>query len=43
MQFDGVMAAIVEVIYLKEAIHWNHLLGFALIAAGAFFIFRGPG
>ena len=32
-----------SVIYLKEAIHWNHLLGFALIAAGAFFIFRGPG
>jgi hypothetical protein len=32
-----------SVIYLKEAIHWNHALGFALIAAGAFFVFRGPG
>jgi uncharacterized protein (DUF486 family) len=31
-----------SVIYLKEALHWNHALGFALIAAGAFFVFRGP-
>jgi len=30
------------VIYLKEALHWNHAIGFALIAAGAFFAFRGP-
>ncbi len=28
--------------YLKEALTWNHAFGFALIAAGAFFIFRGP-
>src|SRR3712207_1336280 len=27
--------------YLKEALGWNHLVGFALIAAGAAFIFQG--
>jgi uncharacterized protein (DUF486 family) len=31
-----------SVLYLKEALHWNHAIGFALIAAGAFFVFRGP-
>ncbi len=31
-----------SIFYLKEAITWNHVVGFALIAAGAFFIFRGP-
>jgi len=29
-----------SVLYLKEPIGWNHLLGFAFIALGAFFIFR---
>ena len=29
-----------SVLYLKEPLGWNHALGFALIAAGAFFIFR---
>lgn len=29
-----------SVLYLREAITWNHLIGFALIAAGATFIFR---
>jgi uncharacterized protein len=29
-----------SVLYLKEAFTWNHLLGFALIAAGAAVIFR---
>ncbi len=29
-----------SVFYLKEAITWNHLAGFALIAAGAALIFR---
>ena len=29
-----------SVFYLKEAITWNHLVGFALIAAGAAVIFR---
>ena len=31
-----------SVVYLKEAITLNHLVGFALIAAGAFFVFKGP-
>src|SRR5215470_7804608 len=31
-----------SVIYLKQAITWNHAVGFALIAAGAFFVFRSP-
>jgi uncharacterized protein len=30
-----------SVLYLKEPLGWNHLIGFALIAAGAFFIFQG--
>jgi uncharacterized protein (DUF486 family) len=29
-------------LYLKEPITWNYVVGFALIAAGAFFVFRGP-
>jgi uncharacterized protein len=29
-----------SVLYLKEPLHWNHLLGFAFIALGAFFIFH---
>ena len=32
--------AIFSVLYLKEAITWNHLAGFALIALGATLIFR---
>jgi uncharacterized protein (DUF486 family) len=31
-----------SVLYLKEPITWNYAIGFALIAAGAFFVFRGP-
>ena len=31
-----------SVLYLKQTVTWNHGIGFALIAAGAFFIFRGP-
>ena len=31
-----------SVLYLKEAITWNYAVGFALVAAGSFFIFRGP-
>ena len=27
-------------LYLKEPLSWNHLLGFAFIALGAFFIFH---
>lgn len=29
-----------SVLYLKEPLHWNHAVGFGLIAAGAFFIFH---
>lgn len=31
-----------SVLYLNEPITWNHAVGFALIAGGAFFIFYGP-
>jgi uncharacterized protein (DUF486 family) len=34
--------AVFSIVYLKEAITWNHVLGFAFIALGAFFVFRGP-
>jgi len=33
--------AVFSVVYLKEALTWNHLAGFALIAAGAALVFRG--
>jgi len=29
-----------SVFWLKESLTWNHAIGFALIAAGAFFIFQ---
>jgi len=29
-----------SVVYLKEPLAWNHGLGFALIAGGAFFVFH---
>jgi uncharacterized protein (DUF486 family) len=29
-----------SVLYLKEPLSWNHLLGFGFIALGAFFIFH---
>ena len=32
-----------SVLYLKEPLTWNYAIGFALIAAGAFFVFRSPG
>jgi uncharacterized protein len=31
-----------SVLYLGQKITTNHLIGFALIAAGAFFLFRSP-
>lgn len=31
-----------SVLYLKEAFTLNYAIGFALIALGAFFIFKGP-
>lgn len=37
-----VVFAVFSVTYLREALTWNHAVGFALIAAGAFFIFMGP-
>jgi uncharacterized protein (DUF486 family) len=37
-----IVFAIFSVVYLKEAITINHAVGFALIAAGAFFVFKAP-
>ena len=34
--------AVFSVVYLQQAITWNQIIGFALIAGGAFFIFRAP-
>ena len=34
--------ALFAVFYLGEKLTWNHGIGFALIAAGALFIFKGP-
>jgi uncharacterized protein len=31
-----------SVVYLQQTITWNHVIGFALIAGGAFFVFRAP-
>jgi len=31
---------IFSVFYLREPLAWNHLVGFGLIAAGAFFVFH---
>ncbi len=36
-----VVFAVFSYVYLKEPLGWNHLVGFALIAAGAFFVFHG--
>jgi len=33
--------AVFSVVYLKEQITWNTAAGFALIAAGAWFVFKG--
>ena len=35
-----VVFSVFSVWYLKEAFHWNYAVGFALIAAGAFFVFK---
>jgi uncharacterized protein (DUF486 family) len=34
--------AVFSIVYLGQGITWNHVIGFTLIAAGAFFVFRGP-
>lgn len=31
-----------SILYLKEPLTLNHLVGFALIVAGAYFVFKGP-
>ena len=33
--------AVFSYVYLNEPLGWNHLIGFTLIAAGAFFVFLG--
>ena len=33
--------AVFSFLYLKEPLGWNHMVGFCLIAAGAFFVFLG--
>lgn len=35
-----VVFAVFSVLYLKEPLSWNHLVGFAFIGLGAFFIFH---
>ena len=37
-----VVFAIFSVVVLKESLTINHAIGFALIVAGAFFVFHGP-
>jgi hypothetical protein len=34
--------AVFSIVYLKQGITINHVVGFALIASGAFFVFRAP-
>ncbi|MBX3499309.1 MAG: DMT family protein [Alphaproteobacteria bacterium] len=34
--------AVFSVLYLKETLTLNHVIGFAFIALGAFFVFKGP-
>lgn len=34
--------AVFSVVYLKQGITLNQVIGFALIASGAFFVFKGP-
>lgn len=35
-----VVFAVFSIFYLNEPLNWNHILGFAFIALGAFFIFH---
>jgi uncharacterized protein (DUF486 family) len=37
-----VVFAVFSVLYLKASFTLNHLVGFALIALGAFYVFKGP-
>jgi drug/metabolite transporter (DMT)-like permease len=36
-----VVFAVFSMLYLREPLGWNHAIGFALIAAGAAFVFSG--
>jgi uncharacterized protein len=38
-----IVFAMFSVLYLREAVTWNHAVGFLLIAAGAGFVFSGRG
>lgn len=35
-----IVFAVFSILYLGESIRWNHLVGFALLVAAAFFIFK---
>ena len=35
-----IVFAVFSVLYLKEPLHWNHLIGFCLIVAASWFIFK---
>jgi uncharacterized protein (DUF486 family) len=37
-----IIFAVFSVLYLKESFTWNYVVGFALISAGAYFVFKGP-
>ncbi len=37
-----IVFSVFSVLYLRESLTWNHAAGFAFIALGAFFIFKGP-
>jgi uncharacterized protein (DUF486 family) len=37
-----VVFAVFSALWLKEPLTANHMVGFALIALGAFFVFKGP-
>ncbi len=37
-----IVFAVFSVLFLKETFTWNYAVGFAFIAIGAFFVFRGP-
>ncbi len=37
-----IVFAVFSVAWLGESLTWNHLIGFGLIAAGAYFVFAGP-
>lgn len=37
-----IVFAAFSVLYLREALTWNHAVGFGFIALGAFFVFKGP-